>query len=51
MLHVIEACKSLISREARLNDLIHTIGRVMIILYMMLQQQLATEAKPRHRLS
>ena len=31
MQHVIEACKSSIPREASFNNLIHTIGRVMII--------------------
>ena len=57
MLHVIEACKSSISREASLNNLIHTIGRVMIIYIIYLKcynaslQQLATEAKPRTKLT
>ena len=32
MQHVIEACKSSIPREASFNNLIHTIGRVMIII-------------------
>ena len=58
MQHVIEACKSSISREASFNNLIHTIGRVIIILAIYLkcynaslQQQLATETKPRTKLT